>query len=45
MGKKYGIKDSISMAAYKNSKVNTQAVKLRKSFEEVNKILNSRNTK
>lgn len=45
MGKKQGIKQSISMLTYKMDGVNKRAVKLKKSFDDVNKILNSRNTK
>ena len=45
MGNKYGLKHKISMAAYKKTSLNKRAVTIKKSFDEVNKILNSSNTK
>jgi len=33
------------MAAYKKTSLNKRAVTIKKSFDEVNKILNSSNTK
>jgi len=45
LGNKYGMKHRLSLAAYKQTSLNKRAVAIKKSFDEVNKILNSSNTK